>query len=85
MSLLDKVKDIGSDLLHAVDKSNEEKNTTSSEGGRTYIVKSGDTLSAIAKQFYNDPAKYMSIFEANKDKLTSPDEIVPGQVLQLPE
>jgi nucleoid-associated protein YgaU len=51
---------------------------------RTYTVKSGDTLSKISKQFYNDPNQYTKIFEANKDKLTDPDEIKPGQVLTIP-
>lgn len=51
---------------------------------RTYTVKSGDTLSKISKEFYGDPNQYMKIFNANKDKLTDPDEIRPGQVLSIP-
>jgi nucleoid-associated protein YgaU len=27
---------------------------------------------------------YMKIFEANRDQLTDPDKIKPGQVLRLP-
>jgi LysM repeat protein len=51
---------------------------------RTYTVKSGDTLSKIAKQVLGDGAAYMKIFEANRDQLTNPDLIKPGQVLRLP-
>ena len=51
---------------------------------RTYTVKSGDTLSKISKQFLGDANQYMKIFEANRDKLTDPDEIKPGQVLTIP-
>jgi nucleoid-associated protein YgaU len=52
--------------------------------GRTYTVQSGDTLSKISKQFYGNPNQYMKIFEANKDKLSDPDKIKPGQVLNIP-
>jgi nucleoid-associated protein YgaU len=50
-----------------------------------YEVKSGDTLSAIAKQFYGDANRYSAIFEANKPMLKDPDEIYPGQVLRIPQ
>ena len=52
--------------------------------GQTYTVKSGDTLSAIAKQHLGDANAYMKIFEANRDQLTDPDKIKPGQVLKIP-
>ena len=51
---------------------------------RTYTVKSGDTLSKIAKQVLGEGSDYMKIFEANRDQLTNPDLIKPGQVLRLP-
>ena len=53
-------------------------------GGRTYTVKSGDTLSAIAKEHLGSANDYMKIFEANKDQLSDPDKIKPGQVLRIP-
>ena len=52
--------------------------------GKTYTVKKGDTLSAIAKEHLGSAGAYMKIFELNKDQLTDPDEIKPGQVLRLP-
>jgi nucleoid-associated protein YgaU len=51
---------------------------------RTYTVKSGDTLSAIAKDQLGDAKAYMKIFEANRDQLSDPDKIKPGQVLKIP-
>ena len=51
---------------------------------RTYTVKPGDTLSAIAKEHLGSAGAYMKIFELNKDQLTDPDKIKPGQVLRLP-
>src|SRR5688572_19241439 len=50
----------------------------------TYVVQSGDTLSAIAQRFYGDANAYMRIFEANRDKLDNPDMIHPGQELIIP-
>lgn len=50
----------------------------------TYTVKSGDTLSKIAKEYLGDANAYMKIFDANKDQLNDPDKIKPGQVLKIP-
>ncbi len=50
----------------------------------TYTVKAGDTLSKIAKEHLGDAGAYMKIFDANKDQLTDPDKIKPGQVLKMP-
>lgn len=52
--------------------------------GNSYTVKPGDTLSKIAKEHLGDANAYMKIFEANRDKLSNPDLIKPGQVLTLP-
>lgn len=51
---------------------------------RTYTVKAGDTLSKISKEYFGDANDYMKIFNANKDQLTDPDKIKPGQVLKIP-
>ena len=47
-------------------------------------VKSGDTLSKIAKDEYGDANAYMKIFDANKPMLSNPDKIYPGQKLRIP-
>ena len=49
-----------------------------------YTVKSGDSLSRIAKAHYGDAMKYPVIFEANQPMLKDPDRIYPGQVLRIP-
>jgi LysM repeat protein len=51
---------------------------------KTYTVKAGDTLSQIAKEHLGSAGAYMKIFELNKDQLSDPDKIKPGQVLRLP-
>jgi|SRR5215207_1073217 len=58
--------------------------TAGSSGGRTYTVKAGDTLSAIAKEHLGSAGAYTKIFEANRDQLSDPDKIKPGQVLKIP-
>ena len=51
----------------------------------TYTVKAGDTLSKIAKEKLGNANAYMDIFNANKDQLSDPDKIKPGQVLKTPQ
>ena len=47
-------------------------------------VQAGDTLSKIAKEHLGSAGAYMKIFDLNKDQLSDPDKIKPGQVLRLP-
>ncbi|MCC6753802.1 MAG: LysM peptidoglycan-binding domain-containing protein [Saprospiraceae bacterium] len=49
-----------------------------------HTVKSGESLSKIAKHYYNNANDYMKIFNANKDLLKDPNIIHPGQVLTIP-
>jgi nucleoid-associated protein YgaU len=67
----------------------EPKAAAASAEGRTgssttYTVKAGDTLSKIAKEIYGNANEYQRIFEANQDKLQSPDKIQVGQQLVIP-
>ena len=52
---------------------------------QTYTVETGDTLSTIAKHFLGDANAYPAIFEANRDQLSDPNKIKPGQVLKIPQ
>jgi nucleoid-associated protein YgaU len=52
---------------------------------QTYTVKPGDSLSKIAKHELGDANAYMEIFNLNRDQLSDPDKIQPGQVLKLPQ
>ncbi len=49
-----------------------------------YVVRKGDSLSRIAKQYYGDAMRYKEIFEANRDILDDPNKIFPGQELKIP-
>jgi nucleoid-associated protein YgaU len=55
------------------------------QSARTYIVQPGDSLSQISKQFYGNANQYMRIFQANRDQLSNPNQIQPGQRLVIPE
>jgi nucleoid-associated protein YgaU len=50
-----------------------------------YTVKSGDSLSKIAKALLGDGNKWPKIFEANKEVIKNPDLIYPGQQLRIPK
>ena len=54
-------------------------------GKATYTVKPGDTLSKIARDQLGDANAYMDIFNANRDQLSDPNKIQPGQVLKIPQ
>jgi nucleoid-associated protein YgaU len=51
----------------------------------TYTVRPGDTLSKIAKEKLGDPNAYTQILNANRDQLSDPNKIRPGQVLKIPQ
>jgi len=57
---------------------------SSSTATKIYEVKSGDSLSKIAKHEYGDASKWPQIFEANQDILKDPNKIFPGQKLKIP-
>jgi nucleoid-associated protein YgaU len=49
-----------------------------------YTVVAGDTLRGIAHRFYGDEYRWRRIFDANRDQISNPDQIFPGQVLNIP-
>lgn len=58
--------------------------STAPAASTTYTVKSGDSLSHIAKHVYGDASKWHQIYDANRDKIKNPDLIQPGWVLNIP-
>lgn len=49
-----------------------------------YTIEKGDTLYAVAKEFYGDGMKYPQIFEANREVIEDADKIYPGQKIRIP-
>lgn len=60
------------------------KNEQQQSPAQTYTVKSGDTLSHIAKSLLGDSSRWREIYELNKDTIKNPNLIRGGQVLKLP-
>lgn len=52
---------------------------------RTHTVAKGESLSKIAQQVYGSADRWPLIFDANRDQISDPDLIRPGQVLKLPD
>src|SRR5690349_3401785 len=59
-------------------------NPAAAASGATKTGKAGDTLSQIAKEKLGSASAYMEILNANRDVLSDPDKIKPGQVLKTP-
>jgi nucleoid-associated protein YgaU len=70
------VKEVQADKLTAPEASGQSE---------YYVIKSGDTLSAIAQKFYGKGSAYPRIFEANREVIKNPDLIYPGQKIRIPK
>jgi 5'-nucleotidase / UDP-sugar diphosphatase len=54
-------------------------------GSRTHVVRKGDTLYSLARQYYGDAAQWKRIFQANGDRIPNKDQIRIGQELAIPD
>ena len=52
--------------------------------GETYVVKPGDTLAKIAREYYRDAGMAHAIFEANKSVMKTERDLRAGQKIVLP-
>lgn len=65
--------------------SKTKKRTNNKKKEKTYKVKKGDTLWAIAKKYYGSGSKYTKIYKANKKKIGgNPNNLKIGTVLSIP-
>lgn len=53
-------------------------------GFHPHTVGAGETLSGLAEAFYGDPSLFPRIFEANRNVISDPDLLFPGQILRVP-
>ncbi len=49
-----------------------------------YKVEKDDTLQKVAKKFYNSNAKWLGIYDANRDLIQNPNFLKPGMVIRIP-
>lgn len=61
-----------------------EREQKAAEQAQTYVVKSGDSLSKIAKELLGDAGRWPEILELNKDQITNPSLIRVGQEFKIP-
>jgi len=50
----------------------------------TYTVQPGDTLTNISRKVYGKRSRWRDIFDANRDRMATPESLKPGQVLRIP-
>ena len=50
-----------------------------------HSVATGDTLFSLARHYYNDASRWKDIYEANRNTLKSPDLLLVGQELEIPQ
>lgn len=62
----------------------KKRDASTAPTAKTYTVKAGDSLWAIAAKYYGNGAEYNKIFKANTDKISNPNLIYVGQVLTIP-
>lgn len=62
----------------------KERDASTAPTVKTYTVKAGDTLWALAAKYYGSGAQYTKIYNANTDKISNPNLIYVGQVLTIP-
>jgi nucleoid-associated protein YgaU len=77
--------DIVGDIKSTGGSASATQPSAQSQAQETYTVKSGDTLSKIAKEKLGDANAYTEIFNANRDQLDDPNKIKPGQILKIPQ
>jgi hypothetical protein len=58
---------------------------TSVGTGRTHVIKSGETLSALASRYLGSSGRYREIYEANRSVLRSPDDVREGLSIVIPD
>lgn len=79
-----KLKLPGGSAQAQASSSNSTTTARTSSPSRTYTVRPGDNLTQIAEKTLRDGDKWKLIFDANRDKLKSPDRLVVGQELKIP-
>ncbi len=76
-------KFVGTDIYEEEETVNQTENVGTT-GSRTYIVQRGDTLGGISRKMYGTSSRYMDIYNANRDRLSSPNSVEVGQELLIP-
>jgi len=71
-------------VLDSFSSSDARGSAQGDTSSRTYTVRSGDTLSAIAERFYHDAADWQWLYHENASTVANPNVIYVGQRLSVP-
>ncbi len=66
-------------------KGDQARSQGSPSGNRTIVVGSGDSLSTLAQEHLGSAKRWYDLYEANRDRLDSPDHLIAGTKLRMPE
>jgi hypothetical protein len=73
----------GSQQTAAATGSTADNGAAAADKGRI-VVQPGNSLWKIARESYGEGVRYTIIYEANKEQISNPDLIYPGQVFAVP-
>ena len=74
----------GSRIVDSVEVTFARPASGPESSGSVVVVEPGNSLWRIARRTYGQGTRYTLIFEANRDRISHPDLIYPGQVFNLP-
>lgn len=61
------------------------KEVVAAAAPKTYTVAQGDSLMVVSQKVYGTARHYKKVYEANKDKITDPNNLLIGLTLNMPE
>lgn len=61
----------------------EERQEDNAPSAQKYTVVGGDSLWSIAQRYYGDGSKWVDIYNANSDKISNPNLLSVGMVLDI--
>lgn len=65
-------------------KITKERETTNKPTAKTHTIKNGETLWSIAALYLGSSSRFKDLVNANKDKITNPNNVPAGTVLTIP-
>ncbi len=72
------------DFLDEAASRRDGDDTKNARSYEEYTIRYGDTLSGIADKQLGSPGRYQDIYDANRDRMTSPDRLRVGTVIRIP-
>ncbi|MCQ2324759.1 MAG: OmpA family protein, partial [Paludibacteraceae bacterium] len=78
------VEDVKTAVAEATNVEQTTESNTNEEKVRSVVIKAGDRLSKLARQYYGDTESWRIIYDANKDVISDPDRLPVGKTIVIP-